>query len=176
METLGHKCNDKSRLTKAISRVLPGVQLKRRTLVSGNERENVYYNIKKKSVISLDDSMPKIVFPEHSPVDNLKKAIGRLQEEQHVVHDEIDKEMEKEEHSRNINYIKLLFERQKKIASEINKYTDGLTAICEKEMGKLVEGQERHNISDTLKQDILNEIEKFKKCEILVSQQRLKFT
>ena len=57
----------------------------------------------------------------------------------------------------------MLFERQKKIASEINKYTDGLTAIYEKEMGKLVEGQERHNISDTLKQDILNEIEKLKK-------------
>ena len=131
--------------------------------MSGNERENVYYNIRKKSVISRDDSMPKIVFPEDSPVDNLKKAIGRLQEEQHVVHDEIDKQMEKEEHSWNVDYMKLLFERQKKIASEINKYTDGLTAIYEKEMGKLVEGQERHNISDTLKQDILNEMEKFKK-------------
>ena len=71
--------------------------------------------------------------------------------------------MEKEEHSWNINYIKLLFERQKKIAREINKYTDGLTVIYEKEMGKLVKGQERHNISDTLKQDILNEIEKLKK-------------
>ena len=154
-----------NRGSKAISGVLPGVQLKRHTLVSGNERENVYYNIKTKSVISRDDSMPKIIFPEDSPVNNMKKkAVGRLQEEQHVVHYEIDKEMEKEAHSWNINYIKLLFEREKKIASEVNKYTDGLTAIYEKEMGKLVKGQERHNSSDILEQDILNEIEKFKKC------------
>ena len=30
-------------------------------------------------------------------------------------------------------------------------------------MRKLAEGQDRHNISDTLKQDILSEMEKFKK-------------
>ncbi len=65
----------------------------------GNERENVYYNIKKESFILHDDDMPKVVFPENSPVDNIKKAIGRLQEEQHVIHDEIAKEMAKEEHN-----------------------------------------------------------------------------
>ena len=59
--------------------------------------------------------MPKIVFLENSPVDNIKKAIGRLQEEQHVIHDEIDKETERGEHNWNVNYIKLLFERQKKM-------------------------------------------------------------
>ena len=40
----------------------------------GNERENVYYNIKKESFILHDDNMPKVVFPENSPVDNIKKS------------------------------------------------------------------------------------------------------
>ena len=35
-------------------------------------------------------------------------------------------------------------------------------------MGKLAEGQDRHNISDTLKQDIFSEMEKFKKLLNLV--------
>ena len=49
--TLGLKDSDRSRLTKAISRVFPGVQLKRRVLVLGKERENVYYNIKRNHLI-----------------------------------------------------------------------------------------------------------------------------
>ena len=159
LHTLGLNNNDRSRLTKAISRVFPGVQLKRRILALGKERENVYYNIKKKSFDLCDDEKQKIVFPENSPV----VAIGRLQEEQHVIQDEIDKELEREEHNCNVNSIKLLFERQKKNAKEINKYTDGLNTMYEKEMGKLAESQDRHKISDTLKQDIFSEMEKFKK-------------
>ena len=39
----------------------------------------------------------------------------------------------------SLKYIKLLIERQTKNAKEINKYTDGLNAMYEKEMGKLTE-------------------------------------
>ena len=60
LHILGPNNSDRSRLTKAISRVFPGVQLKRCILVLGKERENVYFNIRKKSFDICDDDLLKL--------------------------------------------------------------------------------------------------------------------
>ena len=98
----------------------------------------------------------------NSPIDNIKKAITRLQEEQLTVNNEMEKEINKEEESCNINYVKLLIERQKVINKDIKKITDGLVKLYEQEVEKLVERSDAAGLSETLKKVIYDELDYFK--------------
>ena len=59
--------------------------------------------------------------------------------------------MEKNEEDWNCGYLKLLFDRNKKINVDISKYTDGLVNQYEKEMSNLIEGDQISRLSTTLK-------------------------
>ena len=125
-------------LPKQISKDFPDVKVSRRVLTEKG-REIVYVNMRKRCSVSCDPATQKLVFPVNSPIDNIKKAIARLQEEQLTVNNEMETEINKEEESCNINYVKLLIERQKVINKDIKKFTDGLVKLYEQEVEKLVE-------------------------------------
>lgn len=131
--------------------------------MSGTKREIVYCNVQKRCKLSPNVDNPEIIFAENSGVHNIKKAIAQLQEEQGTMNKEIEREMEKKEEEWNGSYMKFLFDRQKNISNDIKRYTDGLVGIYEKEMAKLVERNQGNRLSATLKVDISNEIEAFKK-------------
>ena len=123
----------------------------------------MYCNIQRRCSISFDSDSPQILFPENSPIDNIKKAIGRLQEEQSTVNEQVTTEMEKNEQDWNCGYLKLLFDRHKKINVDINKYTSGLVNLYEKEMVNLIERDQVSRLSTKLKEDLSSEVEAFKK-------------
>ena len=158
LQTLDLKPSDASRLSRAISKEFPDVQSIR--LGSGTAREHIYCNIQKRCSLSSDSEKPKIVFAENSAVDNIKKAIERLQKEQVCIHEEMEKETEKEE--LNNDYMRVLLDRQKKINNDLNKFTDGLIGVYEKEIEKLIEQNQVHRLSETLKANISSEVETFK--------------
>ena len=114
LQTLGLKPSDGSRLSKAIFKDFPDVECLR--IGVGASRQRVYYNIQSKCSISSDADEPKIVFAENSAVDNIKNAIGRLQDEQTCIHKEMAEEMEKEE--LNSDYMQVLLDRQKKVNND----------------------------------------------------------
>ena len=93
-------------------------------------------------------------------MDNIKKAIERLHNEQTCIHKEMTEEMEKEE--LDSDYIKVLLGRQKKVKNDLSKYTDGLVGVYEKEIQKLIEQKQARQLSQTLKDDISSEAEMFK--------------
>ena len=78
-------------------------------------REIVYVNMRKRCSVLCDPATQKPVFPVNSPIDNIKKAITGLLEEQLTVNNEMETEINKEEESCTMNYVKLLGERQKVI-------------------------------------------------------------
>ncbi|CAB4032914.1 Hypothetical predicted protein [Paramuricea clavata] len=101
LQTLGLKSDDKSRLTKAVMEVFPGCKLSRRLVHLSDTttcRETIYSKIIRRY------SFPNMLFPENSGVDNIKKAIRRLQEEQQTVSNEMENEMSKKEDQWNTGY------------------------------------------------------------------------
>lgn len=102
------------------------------------------------------------MFSEKSPIDNIRKAIGRLQEEQSTENKEVIAEIEKNKEDWNCGYLKLLFDRQEKNNVEISKYTDGLVNLHEK-MVTLIERNQASILSTTLKEDLSGEVETFQK-------------
>ena len=67
------------------------------------------------------------------------------------MNNEMEKEINKEEESCNINYVKLLIERQKVINKDIKKFTNGLVKLHEQEVEKLAERSDAAGLSETLK-------------------------
>ena len=111
---------------------------------------------------SLEGILFQICCFQKSGVDNIKKAIRRLQEEQQTVSNEMENEMSKKEDQWNTGYLRLLFERQKNISKDINRFTEGLINLYEGEMAKWVERDESPTLSKAIKDDIADEVEKFK--------------
>ena len=102
-----------------------------------------------------------MLFPDTSPIDNIKKAIERLHNEQIVIQTQLQNETQKIKDDWNTNYIRLLLERLKAVNVDIQKYTDGLTNLYEKEIVQFVDSQKELSVKS--KREIQTEVQEFEK-------------
>ena len=87
---LGLETDDSKRLSIAVKEAFPeSVKVRHRLSGAQEKREIVYNNIKVRSSVTIDSEEQRVLFPETSPIDNIKKAIERLHNEQVVIHTQI---------------------------------------------------------------------------------------
>ena len=103
--------DDINRLSRAVAEIFPNSTKERRRLSSGDDqRKIVYSKFKKKREyhIATTEGKMKLIFPENSGVENLKKAISRLQSEQSTLFEQIESGSDKPEEEWRENCLKLL--------------------------------------------------------------------
>ena len=102
-----------------------------------------------------------MLFPETSPIDNIKKAIEWLHNKQVVIQTQLQNETQKIKDDWNTNYIRLLLERLKVVNAYIQKYTDGLSNLYEKEIVQFVDSQKELSVKS--KREIQTEVQDLRK-------------
>ena len=137
------------------------VKVRRRLSGAQEKREIVYNNIKVRSSVTIHSEEQQVLFPDTSPIDNIKKAIERLHNEQVVIQTQLQNETQKIKDDWNTNYIRLLLERFKAVNADIQKYTDGLTNLYEKEIVQFVDSQKELSVKS--KREIQTEVQEFEK-------------
>ena len=162
ISTLGLETDDSKRLSIAVKEAFPeSVKVRRRLSGSQEKREIVYNNIKIRSSVTIHSEEQRVLFPETSPIDNIKRAVERLHNEQVVIQTQIQNETQKINDDWNTNYIRLLLERLKAVNADIQKYTDRLPNLYEKELAQFVHSQKELSVKS--KREIQTEVQEFEK-------------
>ena len=158
---LGLSQTDKKRLTSALKDIFPETRKVRREV--DGQMKNAYISLKFKQPFELvreEKGAKQILYRKDTNIENMKRAIERLEEELKVVQDQIAQQFDSGV-GLQINFVRLLFERQKMLTADINKYKDGLERLLEKEIVRLRESSDPHVLQAYEKAKLVKEIETF---------------